>query len=317
VSEASSTKPSRLTATEILAVAFACAVFSYVAAFAHLVMVDGRAANDIVRYHNEVLTGQADSPMQYRPGAYLLAETMRKAFRTDLVRTYNLERMFFYFTTGLLIFMFFRKFLNTAWALAGIGWFYAVLPFTYIGYGHQPADPINATFYALVYLAAASGMPLWIFPTIALGAFFRETVILLPVFNFFIEYGKRPIGGVIVRFLIGIAVAFLLILAIRHFYGTRPHPDDWIMIGTNLEQSWRWIWGLIILVGLPSALTIRGWRGLGTFHKRAVLFAALFLVIHFVFGRFGETRLYLPVLPLFILAAINALKWRLETPQQV
>ncbi len=317
VNDASGTKPPRLTAPEILAVALACAVFSYVAAFAHLVMVDSRAANDIDRYHNEVLTGQADSPMQYRPGAYLLAESMRKAFNIDLVRTYYLERMFFYFTTGLLIFAFFRRFLSIGWALAGIGWFYAVLPFTYIGYGHQPADPINATFYAIAYLAAASGMPLWIFPTIALGAFFRETVILLPVINLFVEYGRRPIGGVIVRFMIGIAVALLVIYAIRTLYGPRPHPDEWIMIGTNLEQSGRWIWGLIILAGLPSVLTIWGWRGLDTFHKRSILFAVLFLVIHFVFGRFGETRLYLPILPLFISAAINALKWRLETPRKI
>lgn len=301
-----------------------CALFSYIAAFTHFIMVDRHAAFNIEQDHDKVLSGDADSPMQYRPGAYLVAEgfrkafdrfldaeAFRKAFGGFLTGAYFFERMLFCFTAGFVIFLFFRRFLTTGWALAGVGWFYAILPFTYQGYWLQPGDPINATFYALAYLASASGLPLWIIPTVGIGALFRETVILLPVFNLMIEYGKRPLGGSILRCIVGIIAAIVIIYAIQSIYGPRPHPDPWIMVGNNLKDSWRWIWGLIVLIGLPTALAIWGWRGLGAFHKRGLLFAAMFLIIHFIFGRFGETRLYLPVLPLFILAALNGLKYQL------
>jgi len=274
-------------------------------------MVDRHAALNIEEDHNKVLSGEADSPMQYRPGAYLVAEGFRYAFKGNLIKAYYVERMLFSFTAGFVIFLFFRRFLTTGWALAGVGWFYAILPFTYQGYWLQPADPINATFYALAYLASASGLPLWITPLAAVGALFRETVILLPVFNLIAEFGKRPIDRVLVRFIVGIGATVFVIIAIQSIYGPRAHPDPWIMVGNNLKDSWRWIWGLIILIGPSSALAIWGWRGLGTFHKRSLLFAAMFLIIHFIFGRFGETRLYLPVLPLFILAALNGLKYQL------
>jgi hypothetical protein len=297
-------------AAELIIAALTCVFFSYIATGVHLIMVDRPAATDISGWHAAVLAGEASSPNQYRPGAYLLAELIKQAFFREIYSAYFYERMLFTFATGFFSFVFFRQFLPTGWSFAAIGWFYAVLPQTYIGYGHQPADPINATFFVLAYLAMASRAPSWVVPVTAVGMFFRETALLLPLFGLMVEYDQRPVGGVLARFVTGIVTGLVVYFAIRYFYGSVEHPDPWIMVGRNIEGIGR-ISFFIPLLLLPAGLAIWGWKGLEPFLKRGLLFALLFIIIHFIFGRFGETRLILPILPLLIVSAMVGLKQKL------
>jgi len=298
---------------ELVAVILACATFAYIATGIHLVMVDRPAEEKgvISGWHNLVLAGDAPSPNQYRPGAYLLAEWMKNAFFGDIYSAYFYERLFFTFTTGLFSFLFFRRFLPFGWSLAALCWFYAILPQTYIGYGHQPADPINATFYGLAYLAVASGAPLWVIPITGIGTFFRETSILLPLFSLIITFDKRPLWHSLVRFAVGILAGLVVYGLMRYYYGPAEHPDPWIMVGGNLKELF-WLRFFLPATLVPGALAIWCWKGLGPYLRRSLIFVLIFLIIHFIFARFGETRLLLPILPLLICSALAGLKWKLE-----
>ena len=297
---------------EIIVALFACIFFTYIAGFVHLFIVDSPARGDIAEWHQKVLAGNAESPNQYRPGAYLLAELMRRAFSWNIVVAYNHERMLFTFAMGFLSFFFYRRFLPYGWSLAAIGWFYAVLPYTYIGYGHQPADPIFAMFFVLGYLAMAYGAPSWVILISATSAFFRETSILIPLYGLFIEFNLKPLRGVIVRFMLGIVGVILVYGLIRWFYGPAEHPDPWIMLGINIEDDiWRRYF--LTLTLLPGVLVIWCWKGLDPFLKRSMYFLLVFLIIHFIFARFGETRLLLPMMPLLICSALAGLRWKLGT----
>jgi len=297
-------------AIELIAVILACATFAYIATAIHLVLVDRPAAKDIYNWHTNVLAGTASSPNQYRPGAYLLAEGLKNAFSGDIYSAYFYERLFFTFTTGLFSFLFFRRFLPFGWSLAALCWFYAILPQTYIGYGHQPADPINATFFALAYLTVASNAPLWVIPLTGIGAFFRETSILMPLFSLMITYDKHPRWHSLVQFAGGVAAGMIVYGLTRGYYGPAEHPDPWIMIGVNLK-SLVWIRFFLTATLAPVVLSIWCWKGLDSYLKRSLIFVLLFLIIHFIFARFGETRLMLPILPLLICSALAGLKWKL------
>lgn len=310
--EAGKTTVKRNAAIELVAAALACMVFAYIATCVHLIMVDKPAATDISFWHESVLAGEATSPNQYRPGAYLMAEWIKSAFFEEIYSAYFYQRLIFTFLTGFFSFIFFRRFLPVGWSFGALGWFFAIIPFTYLGYGHQPADPVNAAFYVLAYIAMASGTPSWVILITPIGVFFRETALLIPLFSLMIDFDQPPIWGKLTRFIIGILAGLIVYAAIRYVYGQAEHPDPWIMIAHNFMERKIWFRFALVLLALPTGLAIWCWKGLDKFLKRSLLFVLLFLIIHFVFGRFGETRLFLPILPLLIVSALYGLKWRLE-----
>ncbi len=310
------TKKKQSRVAELVAVFFLCAAFAYIATFTHAVMIDRHAVGEILSWHRQVLSGEAPSPNQYRPGAYVLAELLSRAFFGNPVAGYHYERMFFTFLTGFFGFMFFRRYLSFGWSLATLAWFFAILPFTYIGYGHQPADPINSTFYVLAYLAMASGAPFWLIPITGLGVYFRETALLIPVYGLMLEYDLPPFWKRLARFIAAIVLGLLVYGTIRWFYGPAEHPDSFIMLGENVNSFIRdglhnfLLMVFLTLVLLPTVIAFWSWRHIHKDLKRGMLFALVFIVIHFIFGRFGETRLYLPILPLLLLSATYGLKSR-------
>lgn len=284
---------------------------SYISVFGtHHEIVDRRAdsAGDIIRMHEEVISGNAKSPIQYRIGSYWLAEKTKSFYGGSLLRTYQNHRFIFTFLSGMLLIILVRRFFKPGWAFAGMAYFFALLPWAYLGYHHQPADPINLFFFLLAYMAITAGRPWWIIPIVAIGMLNRETIILIPIFDLILNYDKRPIGGHLIRIIAGIIIGLAVYAAIYGHFGAKEHTDEpLIMIAKNLnDPAIVFSFGVFLLI--PMILSFAGWRNLTTFMRRGLIFSCFFILFYFIFGLFHEMRLLIPILPLIILTTLHSIK---------
>jgi len=283
---------------------------SYISVYgAHLEIVDIRAlaAGDIDRMHNEVINGNADSPTQYRPLSYWFAELTKFICSGNIFLTYLMNRFLFTFLAGLLLMRFFRRYLGFTWAFAGTIYFYAVLPWAYLGYHHQPADPINLFLFLLAYNAIVGGKPWWLILIVCVGMTNRETVILLPFLDLLANIDKRPIGGHILRFGLSIILAVAVYGAVYLHYGPREHPDPFIMVWRNLHDPLL-IKSAAVFLLPPLVIALVGWGSMPLLHRRMFYFSFLFIIYYFMFGYFREMRLFTPILPLILLCALHNMK---------
>lgn len=308
--DASAEKPATMTPREWLVWVLIIFCLTYISVFGtHMEIVDRRAqyAGDIDRLHNEVISGEAVSPIQYRIGSYWLAEKTKSLYGGSLQRTYQNHRFWFTFLSALLFICFLRRFLKPGWAFAGMAYFFALLPWAYIGYHHQPADPINLFMFMLGLAAIAHNKPWWLIPIVGIGMFNRETVILLPIFDLVLNYDKRPIGGLVIRTALSIVIGLAVYAAIYAYFGAGDHPDNFIMLATNLMDPLIILsFGIFLVV--PLILSFTGWKHHTQFIRRGLIFSVFFLCFYLVLGLFHEMRLFFPILPLVILAVISSLR---------
>ena len=304
----STTKPLNFAGMILITVLIFCLTYiSVYGAHHEIVDVKALAAGDIDRMHADFMNGKAESPTQYRPLSYRLAELTRPIYSGDLFLTYLLNRFIFTFLSGLLLMRFLKRYLGFTWALAGTAFFYAMLPWAYLGYHHQPADPINLFLFILAYNLVADGKPWWLVPVVGIGMANRETVILLPVFDLLLSIDKRPIGGHLLRFGLSIISGLVVYAIIYSHYGPRAHPDPFIMLWTNLRDPWL-IGSAFVFLLPPLVIALAGWGGMPRFHRRAFYFSILFIANYLVFGYFREMRLFTPILPLLLLCALHNIK---------
>jgi hypothetical protein len=272
-----------------------------------IVDVKALAAGDIERMHNKVIQGNEYSPTQYRPLAYWLAEATRPIYSGDIFLTYLMNRFIFTFFAGLLLMRLLRRHLGFAWAFAGTAYFYAVLPWAYLGYHHQPSDPINLFLFLLAYNAISDGRPWWSVLIVCVGMTNRETVILIPFLDLLTNIDKRPVGGHISRFCIGIIFGLAVYAAIYSHYGPREHPDPFFMLWKNLHDPSLIISAAVFLLP-PLVAALGGWGKMPQRFRRMIYFSFLFIAYYFLFGYFREMRLFTPILPLLLLCAMHNIK---------
>jgi hypothetical protein len=303
-------KPPGMSSLEWVIIVVLLLALTFISVYgAHSEIVDIRAlaAGDIDRMHNEVISGHAVSPTQYRVGAYWLAEVMKPLFHGDLFAVYQFQRFIFTFLAGILLAMFLRRFLDASWALAGVMYFYAALPWAYLGYHHQPADPINLFLFLLAYNVVVAGCNWWLIPIVAAGVVNRETVLLLPIFDFVIHYDRRPYGGHFLRIALEVIAGIVVYAGLYLHFGPRAHPDAFIMIGKNLRDPLMYLSMLVFILPI-FVLAIWRWHTLDAFPRRCIIFAIIFTAFYFVFGYLREMRLMTPIIPLLLVPALMNLK---------
>jgi hypothetical protein len=281
---------------------------------AHMFIADERADNagDFDRMHANVLTGNAESPTQYRIGSYLLAHWIAPLFDGKLLWAYSFLRFIFTLASGILLYAFLRRYLEPGWAFGAMAYFYALLPWAYIGYHHQPADPVNLFIFLLGYSAVCSGRPWWLLLIVPVGMVNRETVILLPLFDLLMNFDRKPLGSLPIRAMISIIAGLFVYYLIFSFFGPRDHPDEFIMLYENLRDPLIVLsFGIFLLPLL--ILSIAGWKHQDTFARRAFGYSVFIIVFYFIFGKFHEMRLFLPILPLLVLTTIRSIQGFTET----
>ncbi len=301
-----------MTAVEWLLAVLIIATLTYISVYgAHMEIVDKPAlfAGDIDRVHAQVITGNAESPTQYRIGSYLMAHYLSRMFHgeTRLFQTYLFLRFIFTFGSGILLYAFLRRYLAPEWAFGGTAYFYALLPWAYLGYHHQPADPVNLFMFLLGYHAVCSGKSWWMLVIVTVGMINRETVILLPLFDILMNYRTKSPGSLLMRAALSVVAGLFVYFLIFNAFGPREHPDPYIMLYSNLHDPLLPLsFGVFLLPLL--LISFAGWRHLDSMHHRMLVFSGVVIIFYFVFGNFHEMRLFLPILPLLVLTTAESLK---------
>ena len=295
-------------------------VFSIITVYYHHhVYITAPNSVAVALNHFDVVQGEAKAPTQYRIGPYWLAHVVfTQAIllgapndNFTLAGVYTTVRLivtaFAYFS--LLVFL--SRWFDPARTVLGLCFLVAVNPLATFMYFHQPGDPWTFLFFMLGLIAIQSGRDWWLPLLILIGTPFRETIVLLLPAYLAIRWGEIPFTR-LWSLVAAMLVAFLLpYLGLRWYFGPiesyvvehlREHQSPNLFV-YNLTQPDCWMVTLLYFNVLWIAVPLV-WRKLPRLIRRAWIIVPIFFIIHLIWGRLVEARLFLPILPLFIPAGL-------------
>ncbi len=281
------------------------------ACVAHYLLVDVPNRLQQLDWHRQIVTNTGYYPDQYRILTYALAEGL---IRLGVPFTLAHELLRFGFTAGALVLLtrWLEVWLPRPWPGIGLLMAALVLPSTYLFYHLQPTDPLNWLIFCAAFLLLERGRDWALVPLVAFGTLNRETVLLLPVLQALVRWGRQPVRRWLPVTLSALAAGFAVYFGLRLVLG--PHPP---YVSESLRHYWRrnlhdlriW-WQLPIFFNLT--LLFGWWRfsRRPEFLRRAALMVPLFLAIYVSVGYLVETRYLLPLLPVTLpLTLLGLREW--------
>lgn len=266
----------------------------------HKSFVPGLHQRRAVR-HEQVLSGQGDSPWTYRILAPALAEASRPVLAPltgewlALEYAYIFWRWVFTFALLLLFHRYLAFWLDPAWSFAGT---------LFVAGLHIPSFEhswfnLNLTIDFALWTAGAiltlRGRNGWLFPLIAIGALNRSASVFLIPIHAALGLSREPFRKVALRSAaLGLCWAgptFALRAAIGVKPWAQPVPQ---IIEQNLDHPEWWLWAGAFL-GAFWVLPFLRFRAMPRELQRLTLFLAPYLPLQLVFGRIIEARLFLPL----------------------
>lgn len=307
----------------ILCISFAI-ITSY---YHHYVYVSAPNPLPLSQDHFDVVQGNAKAPLQYRLAPYFIAQgIMSVAVEMGapnnskvLTITYMMLRVIVMSLAYLALLSFLGIFFDLRGALLALCFTVAVNPLAEFQYYHQPGDPWNCLFFILGFIAIVKRRDNWLWPLIFIGVPFRESIVLLIPAYFAARIGEKPTGRVIM-WTIMLALAWLIPSAIlRYIFGflgnyvehrlairdipsilhyNFTHPEGWLVLFLYFNVLWFAVFS--------------AWKNLPRVVRRMFVIVPIFLAIHVVWGRLVEGRLYMPLLPLFLVAGLTWLGLKID-----
>ncbi|MCS7184998.1 MAG: hypothetical protein NZ870_03635 [bacterium] len=245
--------------------------------------------------HNSVINGSAPAPIQYRILTPYIAELLDKIF--DFKYVYGIIRGLFYFLSILMVYNFLKKHIPDK-AILGSYIFSSYIPFTYILYYYQETDPINIFFYVLAYYIVSIDKTIWLFIILPIAMLNRETPILIPLFYFIQKLEYMNLWKLLLSTALMAFECITVYAALRFIYKPVAY-SEFFYLEYNLTDFETYLFVGVLF--LPWLL----FGGGSKFSKRAILFSIFFLIFHYIITIVKETRLLLPILPLFILHGLS------------
>jgi hypothetical protein len=300
----------------ILCVSFAI-ITSY---YHHYLYVSAPNMEALSLDHLAVVKGEASAPLQYRLAPYYIAQgIMYVAINLGapndsktLITVYLWMRIIVMSVAYFALLSFLGIWFDLRRAVLGLCFTIAVNPLAEFQYYHQPGDPWNYLFFILGFIAIARRRDYWLWPLIFIAVPFRESIVLLIPAYFAARIGEERPGKVIL-WTIALIAAWLIPSAIlrlvfgflgnyvEHRLTIRDIPS---ILHYNLTRPE----GFLVLFLYFNVLWLAifsAWRNLPRVVRRMFVIVPIFLVIHLVYGRLVEGRLYTPLLPLFLIAGLT------------
>ncbi len=273
-------------------------------------------AHPVTEYIPGVLAGTYGAPAIYRVLAPYLIDAFNRLSRLDPLTGFLLLRVVFIYAALVITHAYLRVWYSAAASTGGTLALVAMLPLTFTNsYAHPDSFP-ELVLFTLGCLLIARQRDLLFFVVLVLATLNRETAVFLVL-----VWACDRLPGRWGRADIARAVAFgLTWLAI--YAGVRwlrgfQHYQYW-MLDANVRllkplpegyPPYKRLVGCFWVVLLaPSAwLAVRGARMSGTpaFMLRTLPVAALFFVVCFTISTVSETRIFLPMFPLLLPAAVR------------
>jgi hypothetical protein len=264
-------------------------------------------------WHEEMVSGLAPAPNQYRPLTPWIAELLMPLMPSGTVYVH----LAVYFTiraivTGanLLLFdRYLRTWFSPAAAAGGSLALAAIIPFTYYR-AVQESDPINLLIFTAAFWALAKGRDLLVVPLVLAGTFNRETTAMLPVVYLVARWGHVPAKR------LGWLTAALGICWVAVYaglwlgYGPRQAYTRVFMLEENLS-SWLPTTFALLFFGVMWVLPFLAAKQAPVLLRRSLWLVPAFVVLQYSVGVAQEVRLYLPLAPIVI-----PLSWWLLFPEE-
>jgi len=277
--------------------------------YAFNLMISQPLSDTRLGIHKMVITGIAPKPVQYRILTYYIVEgahriTGMAIWRLDLV-------LRFIFTSLALIFMFkfLRRWFDFAVSAMGPLIILAVLPVTYIDYIHQPHDIPNLFFTILALGFIRDKKEAWMILLIPIAMLNRESFIFVIWAWFFYNYDRLPFKLLLTEFTLLALIALAIYFTLPYYYGPRLNHVDMIQLKNNLNPGmmFKWLSRLVAFVGPLVVASFVRFKSKPLFLRRSMGYVAVFMIANFIVGKYQETRLFLPILPVLIPLGLAAI----------
>jgi hypothetical protein len=230
---------------------------------------------------------------------------------------WHATRLAWFFAAYLAVLIYLRSWFNERVALAGVCAVAAALPLTYTNsWAHADSIPELALF-TLGCAAVVRGWDAVFAIALVAAAFNRETAgFLIPVY-----FLARPLTLRNTAKSAGFAALFLMIFIGLRLWRGIEHYDYW-QLGRNLEflkllpppydiYKRAYAWFVVALAGPAAAIIAAGWKQIPWNARRLVWATAPFLLTSVTISSIIETRIFIPLIPLLLPAAL----WALMPPQ--
>jgi hypothetical protein len=276
----------------------------------HNRLVDSAATDARRSLHEQVLANAGPAPLQYRVMTFYLAEGLDRAASalgvSDGFRlAYLALRGAFTFLSAVLLHRFLALYLPLPFVVLGVVLAFAWMPLTYVNYYMQETDPANFAFFLLGYLLIRRRDDRGLAVLLPVAMLNRETPVLLPLVWLLYRWDELPVGALLARFAGLCALAFGAYFGLRFGLGHHTAYAEFNDLALNL-RSFNSYYYFVLLFGAVSVPAFRNLAGKPKFLRRLAAFLPFFLVFHFVIPIFQETRLFLPVFPVFLALALTS-----------
>lgn len=159
--------------------------------------------------HKQLLNGVTNDSNQFRLFAFWIPELIHRLFHVDIVYAYLINRFIWTLLTLVLFHAFLLKWFNQSRAWLSTMLFSLLLVFSYLPL-FQESDIMLYVIFLLGLFAIRSRKYWWLLAVVALGVFFKETIIFLVPLFMMVEIPKlKPKKAIIKSF--GLIIAWLVV----------------------------------------------------------------------------------------------------------
>lgn len=260
------------------------------------------------RIHQAVLSGTADYPHQYRILIPWFCELLHSG-GVPLRLAYLFQRFAFTFLAVLLLHDFLRRWVAEEAAFAGGVIFLLLQPFSCLGQGFQPTDPLNVLLFILCYDCLLLRRDGWLVVLVAIGMLNRETIGLVALLMAFVRLEECRTPGYWKLLGALVVVAAGIYLGLHLGFGSREAFTPLVTPGENIPENLTRVGSLrvVVLYGALWWYALREVRDQPVFLRQSIVLIPAFLLVHLCFGLLGETRYFLPLAPTILPLALRRL----------
>jgi len=266
---------------------------------------NGRLAGN----HAELLTFQYANNEQSRLLQFYIPETLKNLFDISIENAYLLQRGLFIFLVLLCFHFYLRKWFNAGLAFAGVLFFIAIMPLSYMN-DLQESTPLLLLTFLLALWAIREQNTFGYMLALAVGALNNETMLVLPLV--FVLYNFKDLK---LQNLIPLAwttlwtslPAYTIVGIIRYITRDNPRLAIWWQFPENISRmksalstsplGWwdeRFLF-IFFIFGMLWIFAFLRYSKIPLFLQRAGFLIPVFVIAHLFGGVIGEVRLMLPL----------------------
>lgn len=276
--------------------------------------------------HNDIVSGHAPSPYNYRVLIPFTAEAIKLLLshvtvneRVAFMLAYSLIDVLSTFGFLVMAFVFFSKFYSEKSSLLGVFVIGALMHIGLQDHAYQPWSVLEALFFLVALLAIYEKKTRHLWLLVALASLNRETAILIPAAMFIHASQGFKVPDKADRVAIAAALLSWVLMygLLRYLCGQAAHVlslSAILYINTRPSSLARLAFNGFMVLGFWWLLFWKGLFSSSSFIKRSWLILIVYAPLVLIFGVWFEVRLLLPLYPLLVATCLAFIEVSLDQP---